>query len=148
QNNIGLTNAGNQLDGVLILDAPGVLIGGVSNAHNTIQGNTRIGVEIKNSAAGLASNTQIINNLIDSNVREGILATAVTGTVIGGFSSGQGNTISNNGFSGIMLEVGANNSTIQGNTIGVNTREGIIVDASSNVLIGGPQPLARNIITG
>ncbi|MFL5341430.1 MAG: SdrD B-like domain-containing protein [Gemmataceae bacterium] len=152
QNVIG--GVANGFDGILIGDqlnpafgAPGVLIGGNNTASNIITGNTRIGIEVK----GPSPNTQIINNTIDNNVREGILvdgANGATGTTIGGTTTAVTNTINGNGFEGVLLQNNADNSFIQGNTINNNTREGITISASKNILIGGPQGPAGNAIAG
>lgn len=144
QNKIG-TSVANQLDGILIEGAPGALIGGTGTARNIVNNNTRIGIEVK----ATAKNASIINNQISNNTREGILidgSAGATNHIIGGSAPNSGNLITGNGFSGIMLLLGANNTNIQGNTIQGNTREGIIIDGTSNVLIGGPVAGARNTI--
>jgi parallel beta-helix repeat protein len=145
-NNIG-TSVANQLDGILLQDVPGVQIGATNAGRNNVSNNTRSGIEIK----GLSPNALIINNIINSNVREGIIVDGTAGATniqIGGVTSNTGNTINGNGFEGILLENGTNNSKIQGNTLFGNQHEGITISTVANVLIGGPQPLAQNLIGG
>lgn len=112
------------------------------SAHVSIQGN-RIGT----NAAG----TIAIPNYRGVNLDWGIDVS------IGGVEPGEGNLISGN--SGDAIVVGlANESTVQGNLIGTdisgtkligNGRAGIVLaNQSTDVLVGGDVPGARNVIAG
>ena len=124
-----------------------MLIGGNNTAQNIITGNTPSA-----SRSRALRQYQIVNNIVDLNVREGILvdgANGATGTQIGGTTLNVANTINSNGFEGVLIQNGANNTKIQGNTLNNNTREGITVSGTNNVLIGGPQgkPGTRSMAT-
>src|SRR5439155_869532 len=76
---------------------------------------------------------------------------------IGGTAAGARNTISGNGFSGVVLyQAGATGNVLQGNFIGtdaagthkVPNRAGVVLDAASGALVGGADAAARNLISG
>ncbi len=86
----------------------------------------------------------------------GILVFESTANVIGGTTAQARNIISGNAREGIMLGLRANNNVVLGNYIGVdaagtnplgNGLGGVVITASKNV-VGGSDPLARNVISG
>ncbi len=146
-------------------NADNTIIGGTTAAErNVISGNQASGIWIEN-----ATGTTIQGNYIGTSaagtaaVGNGdpggiFMQFTVTNTLIGGTAAGAGNVISGNTSVGIRQN-GANvtNSIIQGNYIGTdvtgmadvgNTVLGIYLVSSSNNLIGGSSPSARNLISG
>ena len=152
--NIALTN---KFSGVR-LESPGNTIG----IGNIISGNASNGVYLVGSVA--ASNV-IQGNFIGTiasgtaalpNGLAGIGVSDAPGNTIG--APGAGNVISGNRDAGIyLIGTGATGERIQANIIGAdvtgtvpmgNIRWGIYLDRASSNLIGGPDPAARNIISG
>jgi parallel beta-helix repeat protein len=87
----------------------------------------------------------------------GVYATNASNNLIGGMASENGNVISGNGTSGILLDRDISGDLIQGNYIGTdvaganalgNATDGIAVFGGTNVTIGGTTSGARNIISG
>ncbi|WP_040756746.1 T9SS type A sorting domain-containing protein [Winogradskyella psychrotolerans] len=136
------------------------IIGGTTaNSRNIISGNTGDGISINNG-----NNNQIIGNYIGTNA-EGTAAIAndyglyVAGgnTTIGGQTAGSRNIISGNNYGIYISESTSNGSSIKGNYIGLNaTGTGPIANSigltlsstSTNCVVGGDNPLDRNIISG
>jgi Astacin (Peptidase family M12A) len=143
------------------------MIGGTaSGAANVISGNAGQGVLLSDS--GTSANL-VQGNLIGTNA-DGTAAIAngysgvgifnsATSNTIGGLMSGARNLISGNANQGIAIaNSGTNSNLVQGNFIGTNLAgsaalaniaEGIAIyqGAQSN-RIGGPEPGARNVISG
>ncbi len=86
---------------------------------------------------------------------------AAGNTTVGGTATGAGNVLSGNGDTtsvfayGVLLENGANNTTVAGNFIGLgsngttalgNQRTGVAIVSSPNNTIGGTSAAARNVI--
>ena len=93
------------------------------------------------------------------NSGDGVLSYAQF-TTIGGTDPRARNIISGNFGSGVSFGFGANNSLVQGNFIGTdvtgefssvslsNSGDGVLVLAANDVMIGGTDPGARNVISG
>jgi hypothetical protein len=138
-------------------------------AHNVVSGNGEDGIVIRN-----ATGNQVLGNYIGTdptgtfplgNLRCGIVLDEASNNIIGGATSGAGNLISGNEFTGIHLQgAGTTDNQIQGNFVGTNVSgtealgnlsNGIIVtsEASDNVIGGdrftGNGPLGQgNLISG
>jgi titin len=171
----GLTVQGNTIglagDGITPLaNAAGIALAGASNvqiggaatgAGNVISGNTGDAV-----STGGSDDTVIEGNTIGldaggadkGNGGRGIIVTFNSDrTRIGGTAAGAGNVVSGNGGIGVNLGQDSTATTVQGNLIGLahdgttarpNANNGMRVDKSSDALIGGSAPGARNVISG
>ena len=160
----GTADLGNTLDGVLIQDAPGNIVGGsAAGAGNVISGNDDEGISIVSIDA---TGNQLQGNLIGTdstgtldlgNLADGVSIRAASGNTVGGTLSGARNVISGNGGDGIAMVLGASGNQVLGNYIGTdisgtavlgNTSNGIqIHDAPSNT-VGGVTAAERNVISG
>jgi hypothetical protein len=167
----GTAALGNIGDGILLeAGAQNCTVGGTTAAaRNVISGNTANGVDISDSSSS--------GNIIDGdyigidvngtvklgNVGDGIFSEAPV--TIGGLTTtpgtGAGNVISGNGANPLHNDGNVrvtSSATIQGNIIGLDrtgstvidptTQYGIWDQGGSNVLIGGNNVQARNIISG
>jgi hypothetical protein len=152
-----LTSQGN---GLYLQNSPDTTIGGTTaGAGNLLSGTNGTGITV------LSSDRAIIRgNLIGSgpsgllplpNV-SGISVVNSVDVVIGGTVSGMGNLVSGNSGDGILAS-GASNLLIAGNLIGTDLTgtqampNNFGIDANNlagHITIGGPQPAARNIISG
>jgi len=108
-----------------------------------------------NTIQGNYIGTDVTGTLAKGNGGPGILVDSGW-NLIGGTNAGNGNVVSGGNTSGIYLLNTASNM-VQGNLVGVsatgtsslgNQTDGIVISGSSNNLVGGPFPLARNIISG
>jgi len=167
-NTIGLNALGNRplanAGYGVFLAAPANYIGNAAaGAGNTISGNLRSGVMI--SGGGSAGST-IRNNRIGTradglaavpNGDYGISISSSNANTIGGSSANQGNTISGNGKSGVLIQgATSTGNLLQGNVIGLNqTGTGAIANAGHGVFvvspgntIGGQSSGAGNTISG
>ena len=165
---VGFSAAGGQASpnrtGISILGASNNTIGATSaGSGNVISGNYGDGVVI-NAGSGVASNNEIIGNLIGTNPAgtvavgngvSGVELIAATGTGIGQPGTGEGNVISGNGGPGIELLAGATGTIIQSNEIGLavdatsalgNGGDGIYLSDSPWNQIGGTDKLDSNLI--
>ncbi len=159
-NRVGTNAAGDasigNLRGILVVDAPdhtirenlvsgnyfGVEVRGAPSTGLVIEGN-RIGTDATATRALTGQNTGIR------------LQDAVLGARIGGTAADQRNVISGNG-TGIHLLSGSDGAVIQNNYIGtdllgeavIGNSAGIYVVDSSNVLIGGSEADAGNLVSG
>lgn len=100
-------------------------------------------------------------NAAYGNPDNGIQIENSTNNLIGGTNTADRNVISGNSWDGIAIDEGSSNTRVQGNIIGLNAAGtaavpngsygidvyGFSVD-SNNVVIGGPEPNAGNIISG
>ncbi len=141
---VGFSAAGGRASpnqtGISILGASNNTIGGAgAGSGNVISGNNGDGLVI-DAGSGLASNNEIIGNLIGTNPAgaiavgnggSGVDLIGATGTGIGQPATGAGNVISGNGGSGIELLAGATGTIIQNNEIG------LALDATSALGNGG-----------
>jgi hypothetical protein len=122
---VGGTNAlGNGRSGLGLLGAPGNLIGGSSaGAANVISANSDAGLYLfdrtaaGNQIQGNKIGTDVSGLLPLGNAYEGIYASNVVSTLIGGTSTGAGNVISANHYTGIYF-LRSSFNTNQGNWIG------------------------------
>ncbi|MEM7479728.1 MAG: hypothetical protein AAF481_01025 [Acidobacteriota bacterium] len=131
--------SGNQLAGN---DLTGVRIGGAASVGNLVRGNL-IGLDAGGTAA-------LPNSVI------GVVIANASGSVIGGATSAERNTISGNGRDGILiLGNGATGNFVLGNYIGTdttgttaigNTESGIRVDGGVDNMIG--DGTTGNLISG
>ena len=138
--------SGNAIDGVKILDD------GTSN--NTVQGNF-IGTDVTGTIAIPNIGAGVV-------IGAGILGTAIN-NVVGGSAPGEGNLISGNAFTGVLiLGDGTSNNTVQGNFIGTdvtgtiaipNIGAGVVIGTgilgtATNNVVGGSAPGEGNLISG
>lgn len=113
------------------------------------------------------SDTSIAGNLIGTtasgaaplaNTGDGITVEGATETTIGGTEAGARNIASGNGQNGIRVKRSATGTSILGNYVGLyagdpagipgNTARGIAITGAPNVVVGGEQAGARNVISG
>ncbi len=156
--------------GVVIDNALNNTIGGNTAAvRNIISGNVGSGANI--SGVGAPGNT-VRGNFIGTNtagtaaIANGGFGVAITedatnNTIGGDSTAGEGNVISGNTSSGVIINAGATGNFVRGNFIGVgtdgttavaNNDPGVLVDSSNNA-IGGAAPglgntIANNAIAG
>jgi titin len=154
-NRAGNAAIGNGTWGVLVDNASNNAIGG----GNVISGNGLDGVLLN----GFTTGNRVVGNLIGTdlsgtnalgNGRIGVYVVAASQNTIGGSGQGDGNVISANGLNGINIGGGAN--LVQGNYVGTdvtgtkalgNNSDGVFIYQSSNNVIGGVSPGARNVIS-
>ncbi len=162
----GTAIRGNGGHGIEIADlASDNVIGGVDAAsRNIISGNDRSGVYVTG-----APNNVITGNYIGlsssglaaiANDEAGVtLIDGATGTSLGGDADGEGNVISANNASGVVISgAGTTGNTVAGNIIGLtanganqlgNVEQGIaLFDGASDNIIGGTAIEAGNVIGG
>lgn len=104
-----------------------------------------------------AGGNRVEGSFIIGNSSRGILINAgASGNIIGGATPDARNVISSNGSQGVRILSGSTANVAQGNFIGIdangvgaagNFNEGVFLNSSDN-LIGGATPGARNIISG
>ncbi|MFP6613575.1 MAG: right-handed parallel beta-helix repeat-containing protein, partial [Pirellulales bacterium] len=142
--------------GVLIRDSQTNQIGG---AANVISGNLREGIKIFGSSTNnVVGGNHIGTNAAgdaavgdDTGVRISGLASANT---IGGTAAADRNVISGNVDEGLLLT--ADNNTVIGNFIGIDATgtaalgndEGVLIYNTADILIGGEEDGAGNVISG
>jgi hypothetical protein len=152
--------------GITIQDAPDNVIGGTdAGAGNVITGN--FPQQILITGPGAAGN-RVYGNLIGFAVNggpigggngngHGVVIDGAPGNFVGGPSAGMRNVIGLGNFGVAIKNPGAVDNTIQGNFIGTdstgtkaagNTYGILLSDGSSRTLVGGPEPGARNLISG
>ncbi len=137
----------NTSDGIRVTDAANNRIGSATDAAagNLISGNGGSGITFSqaNSTGSLA-----VGNLIGTtanglsalgNVGSGVLINGnATNVQIGGTTAVSRNVISANGSSGVTIALNASNNRVSRNRIGVNLAGAALGNASSGVLIQGP----------
>lgn len=148
----------------VFLDSPNNTIGGTTpGSRNVCSGNNFHGVEISGSGA---TGNLVQGNLIGTNAAGtaaltgpesfGVLIDSGANNVIGGTSPGAGNVISGNISHGIEVFSSSGNR-IEGNFIGTaasgtaaldNGARGVQLNETTNSVIGGTAPGARNTISG
>jgi titin len=159
------TNAlGNLYNGVY-LAGPDNLVGGMGEPlRNLISGNTLNGIYL--ATTGARSN-RIVGNFIGTdltgtralgNGNAGIWLEGAPDAIIGGASAGEGNLVSGNTNSGIVLNLAATTRVmIQGNRVGTdaagsravaNLYGGIYLYNAPSNQIGGTSPGAGNVVSG
>ena len=162
----GAGRLGNSKDGVLIDDASGNTVGGITPAikgfvpGNVISGNGENGVAIIGASA---SNNFVQGNLIGldesgtslmGNLGNGVRIEGGHDNTVGG-SLAAGNVISGNNQQGITILRGSHN-TVSGNLIGtdidgtfaLSNFGGILLQESFENILGGLLPEERNVVSG
>ncbi len=157
-------------DGIVILNAPGNLIGGLTpQARNIISGNVANGIAI---VGGGATNNIVEGNYcgVDAtgeaaleNYQCGVYIQDATFNLVGGAVPGAGNLLSANLFTGVTIsgvtptDASSFGNVIQGNWIGLdatgtrtlgNATDGISIFDSPYNVVGGTNPAARNVSSG
>ena len=157
----GLNIAGNGMNGILVDNSQGIMIGGIGQG-NIISGNAANGVSLidHSSNVSLKSNfigTDITGTTSLANNLSGIAVTTSENSIIGGSTVGSGNVISGNKHDGISISSLSNGIQVQGNLIGTdalgmnalpNKINGITISASTNITVGGTQAGKGNVISG
>ena len=132
----GNTIRNNRQNGVYILHASGNQVG-MPMAGNVIQRNGFSGVEIEGAAA---TGNVVRSNQIQNNVNNGVYLFNASNNTIGGTVGVSGNTILNNGGSGVFIDsmgFKATQNQVQGNTITGSINFGVLIrDATGNVIVG------------
>jgi titin len=160
----GATALGNDLDGVVIQEAPGNTVGGTTpEARNVISGNGRRGVFVVLPAA---SGNEILGNYIGTdvngtadlgNTQYGVFINSAPNNTIGGTTAGAGNVISGNEYGVLIFLPDATGNQVQGNLIGTdvtgatalgNDLDGVAIQQAPGNTVGGTIPEARNVISG
>ncbi len=154
---------GNSDNGVFVMDAPNVVIGGVEpSSGNVIAANLFHGIRIVGASA---SGATVQGNLIGidesangflGNGASGVRIDAAPDATIGGTDSDAANTISGNGENGIeLVGTGASGTSIVRNVIGAspdgsmaigNVEDGISIVDAPQTTIGGTDPGDANFI--
>jgi len=156
--------AGTTSDNVIAVDVRGAAatnntIGGVGNLGNVIS-NSNFGVAISQGA----SSNKVFGNKIGTNAAgtsaipngNGVVMEGATGNQVGGETAGQGNLISGNTTTGVLINLSSSNNTITGNKIGTNASGteaianalGVAIGASNNNSIGSIKAGGGNLISG
>lgn len=159
----GANAFGNGDRGIFINNAPSNVIGGsIAATRNIISGNEGYGIRIE---GGAAMGNTIVGNYIGTDVTGSFglgngslgIYTLAPGNTIGGTADGEGNVISDNSNTGILVGFDGDNTTILGNFIGTdwtgttnigNSSYGVRIQADNGVIIGGITPGAGNVISG
>ncbi len=159
-NSGGNVDRGNRSTGVLITDdASNNIIGGtIPQARNVISGNANSGVIIRGGG------NQVLGNYIGTNAagaaalsnNNGGVSVGGPNNTLGGTTAGARNVISGNTSYNVLLTAGVNNR-VQGNYIGLsfsgsgaltNPEVGVFIDGGEDVIIGGTEAGAGNVISG
>lgn len=148
--------------GILILDAPGNVVGGTAFADRNIVSGNGVGINI----AGFdSSGNVLLGNYIGTNASGtaavanafGVYVNGSPSNVIGGSTAGSGNLISGNTSVGVDLYgTLATGNLVQGNVIGTNiagtaalpNSSGVYIELADSNTIGGPTSSAGNLISG
>jgi titin len=162
----GGSNAlGNVRQGIRISSGQLNVVGGSNDAaRNIISGNGESGVTMEGARA---TNNAVLGNYLGLNgTGTAALANGQCGVrllngaqfnQVGGTNAGEGNVISGNMLSGVDINTGAQNNRVAGNLIGTskwgtnavpNGQAGVAMSTTTNNLIGGAGPGARNVISG
>lgn len=121
------------------------------------------GIQLKNSSANTIAGNWIgldVDGISRGNTGNGIYVTCdfyhSSGNVIGGLSPAERNVISGNGHGIFFFPSTADYNTVCGNFIGTdatgtlprgNLSEGIMAQDVTNIVVGGQNPAARNVIS-
>jgi hypothetical protein len=147
-----------------IIGGAGNIIGGAApGARNIISGNLVSGVDLEGGAnnfiQGNYIGTDIGGHVAVPNGGDGVFDRTTTNNVIGGTAPGAGNLIAGNEGAGIRFD-GVNGTVVQGNFIGTDATGNVplqnhgpfgnlyVNSAVTNVLIGGSNAAARNVVAG
>ena len=168
-NGNGFSNIGNSLNGVHVVGAPGVEVGGTgatfSNGEgNTISDNGRHGVETIGTSStdhkilGNRIGTDFNGNSDFGNTLDGVHLSNSSNTTVGGMAAGARNVVSGNEDNGVVIagSVIATSNKVQGNLVGTdatgrsdlgNGEVGVLVVTPRN-FVGGTAAGARNVVSG
>ncbi|CAN5891901.1 hypothetical protein BH23PLA1_BH23PLA1_20250 [soil metagenome] len=134
----------NDLDGVLVQDAPGNLIGGANLESGNLIVRNRDGMAIVGIGA---TGNRVQANFIERNLQNGVLVQDAPGNLIGGASVESGNLISDNRANGVLVfGFGATGNLVQANFIDFNGQNGVLVQDAPGNTIGGAGLAFRNSI--
>jgi hypothetical protein len=136
----------NAADGVRVVDASNVIIGGTTGeVGNVISGNGQSGIDVVRSGAAPLTGTAILRNWIGTdatgkaalgNTLSGVRLVGTTGAVVGEVSTGR-NVISGNIQDGVSL-VNAVATAIKGNAIGTTAGgNGALGNGKDGIDVGG-----------
>ena len=154
----GTISVGNSIAGVVIDGVGGNTIGGITpGARNLISGNDigiKLGSEIPNTILGNFIGTDVSGTAALGN-NFGVIMDGASNFILGGTNIGEGNLISGNNQSGVVIVEGTNNQ-IQGNYIGTdvtgtaplgNGEHGVLIVFNSyQNIVGGTTSDAGNLI--
>ena len=139
--------------GISLASATGLTIGGSAAAANTISGNLNSGLY----ASGALTSSKVQSNTFDNNVLFGVSLSAATGLLLGGTTTGLGNTIQNSTLNkagettsvstGVSVAGLCTGSLVQGNSIRSNSGNGVTLSAAQGITIGGSATGSGNSIT-
>ena len=168
--NLSGTAAVPNTTGISVDSGSNNLIGGTTvAARNVISGNNGNGISVNAGASGtrikgnyIGPRNDGIGALTQPNWAPGIGLYSTSGNIVGGTEPGAGNVISGNKGPGVFISMsypsgpGSTNNTVQGNYLGtypdglnalINEGGALSIgDGSSNNLIGGTVPSARNVM--
>ena len=151
--------------GVRVFEAPGNNVGGTADGEGNVIGGNDLGIGIIGAAS---AGTRVQGNFIGTDPTgttaipngPGVFVRA-RDCLIGGSAAGAGNLISGNLNHGVNVSADADGSRVQGNFIGTdvtgrlalgNGRTGTdaagVAVSSADILIGGGEPGAGNLISG
>ncbi|MFN7726614.1 MAG: beta strand repeat-containing protein [Rubrivivax sp.] len=164
-NRIGTNLAGtaavpNNATGVVVCSGQvGNLLGSAA-AGNVVSGNAGPGIYDAGTGTVLQGNRIGVNASGDAalaNNGHGVVLVGA-GTVVGGLLAGEGNQVSGNAQSGVVLDGGSGGHRLQGNLIGLNAAgtaalgnggQGVhLLNGSTGNVVGGATPAARNVVSG
>lgn len=155
--------AGNLGSGIAVGSSSGrILIGAAEpGAGNQVGFSTGSGLEIQNSSDVVVQGNSIgvaADGRVATNGQHGVRIGSSLRVTIGGTGPSAGNTIASNGGAGISAD-GVDLLVVQGNRVGLgpsgrsspyintaNGAEGIELIRVIDAVVGGPEPVARNLI--
>ncbi|MEX0879784.1 MAG: S-layer homology domain-containing protein [Thermoanaerobaculia bacterium] len=150
---------GNGVAGIKV-SAAGNRIGGTTAAERNVIAAQSLGIDIEGPGGGNLVQGNFIGTRADGTGRFasslGIL-TRSPGNVIGGAVSGAGNLVSGHLGEGIEIQAGSDGTIVQGNRVGTdasgtyaiqNTGNGLSITGANDVLVGGTEPGAGNLVSG
>ena len=136
---VGSSILGNQLDGVLLLNTTGNLIG-IAGSGNVIALNGTDGVGIFNGGGNAVQSNLVgidSNSSASGNKGDGVHIVGSNGNTIGGPVIGQGNTIAANQQSGVEVFGNSSANAILGNVLGATVAHPGLGNKLDGVLIAG-----------
>ncbi len=148
---------------ILVVNCHNAVIGGIiPEERNYVSSNGQDGIFFSQSNAGTLLNNYIGTDgtglLNRGNTGNGLNITQSTDLIIGGATVTSRNILSANGGNGIRISTNSHDAVIKGNYVGVgsdgstalgNWDNGIYAgDSSNQLIVGGPSPAERNILSG
>ena len=151
-----------QQSGILVLDAPRNIVGGLSASNRNVVSGNVVGVVI---AGFNAQGNIVLGNFIGVDARglaaipnsTGVYVNGSSTNIIGGTQPGSANVISGNTVTGVDLYgIQSIGNAVQGNFIGTNAfglaavpnGSGVYVELATSNTIGGSTAAAGNLISG